>query len=197
MAIPLKGLKTEEIREFVTVRADYSRGKYLSAPRLISTLVENKLRGFIYSVFALQYGDFNNRIQRIPIRFHNIIREHTDKDKKRGFTHNRNELTYLNRQHYFDILVAYEGISHENWLNTFSKIFVGWNMTQMGSYLDLFYQLNLVSAHNKEGVLTEPNQSDVYRFMVESIRLVVMMNRSYSLFLENAKKTETPGIIRR
>ena len=193
MVIPLKGLKAEEIRKFVTTRADYSRGKYVSAARDISTLVENKLREFIYSVFALQYGDFNNRIQRIPNRFHNIIRGHIDKDKKQGFTRTRNELTYLNRQHYFDILVAYDGIGRENWTNTFSKIFAGWNMMQMGSYLDLFYQLNLVSAHNKEGVLTEPNQSDVYRFMVESIRLVVMMNRSYSLFLENAKKTETPG----
>ena len=165
----------------------------MPAVRRISTLVENKLREFIYSVFVLQYGHFNNRLQRIPIRFHDIIRKHIDKDKERGFTHSRNGLTYLNRQDYFDILVAYDGIGHDNWINTFSKIFAGWGIAQMRSYLDLFYQLNLISAHNKEGALTKKNQAEVYRFIVESIRLLEMMNRSYSLFLENAKKTERPG----
>ena len=146
MAIPVQGLKTNEIIEFAAARADYYRGKYVPAVRRISTLVENKLREFIYSVFVLQYGHFNNRLQRIPIRFHDIIRKHIDKDKERGFTHSRNELTYLNRQDYFDILVAYDGIGHDNWINTFSKIFAGWGIAQMRSYLDLFYQVNLSSS---------------------------------------------------
>jgi hypothetical protein len=193
MPIPAIGLKMEEIRDLDKARDDYRLAKYTSAARRISGLVENKLREFIYSVFILQYGDSRQRMNRIPKNFHYDLQKHIDKDKQCGFPISKNELTYLNRQHYFDILVARDGIGYENWQNSFSKILVGWDIGQMRSYLKMFYQCNLQSAHNKEEVFTAKDQSVIYQYITDSIRLLVTINKSYFTFLEKVKKAQLSG----
>jgi hypothetical protein len=193
MAIPVTGLKKEEIRKFDKARIEYCDFEYISAARTISSLVETKLREFIYSVFYLQHGEYNNRIQRIPIALHSTILEHIKKDKERGLSLSENELTYLNRQHYYGIIAAEYGIGNDNWIHTFRITFAGWSIGKVRSYLDMFYKLNLPSAHNKEEVLTKIHQSDVYQYIVDSIRLIVMINKSYFMFINSVKKTEIAG----
>lgn len=55
------------------------------------------------------------------------------------------------------------------------------------------FVLNLVSAHNKEEVLTNVNQSAVYQYIIDSIRLTVMINKSYFMFLDSVKKNAISG----
>ncbi len=198
LPIPFMGIKAEEFKEFEAARFDNSRSDHISAARRTSTLVENKLREFIYSVFVLQYGDRNHRMQRIPIDFHSDIKKHVDMDKVRGFASSKNELTYLDRAQYYEILTGrsgggYGGIGYDNWLHTFSKIFTGWDVFRMRSFLKSFYHFTLLGAHNKEEVLTTMNQSDINHYIMDSIKLFYKINQSYYLFLERVKKAEIPG----
>lgn len=197
LPIPFLGLRPEEFREFEVARFENSRGEHTSAARRTSTLVENKLREFIYSVFLLQYGDRSHRMQRIPIGFHSDIKTHADVDRARGLASNNNELTYLNRNQYYEILTGsggrYGGIGYENWLHTFSGIFTGWDIFRMRSYMKTFYQFNLLGAHNKEEALTTINQSDINLYIMDSIKLFVKINQSYSMFLERVRRSEIPG----
>jgi hypothetical protein len=194
LPIPIIGLKVEEFKDFEIARSDNIQGDYISAARRTSTLVENKLREFIYSIFLLQYGDQNHRMQRIPIKFHSDIKKHIIADRERGFASSKNELTYLNRDKYYEILTGRRGeIGYDNWLHTFSKIFAGWDAFRIQSYMKSFYHFNLLGAHNKGEVLTSINQSDINQYIMDSIKTLVKINQSYHTFLDRVKRGEISG----
>jgi hypothetical protein len=98
--IPFIGLKIDEIIELDAARISYKEGDLSSAVGRILTLVETKMREFIYSVFLLQYGERNNRQQRIPIRIWSDIVNRMNKDKEI----NKNEFKYLNRNQYSELI---------------------------------------------------------------------------------------------
>ncbi len=152
LPIPYEGLKNKEIEMLNTSRSDFANQDYPSAINKTTSMIEIKLRDFIYSVFLLQYGDRNHRLQRIPIKLHDYINKNPIKDKRYAFEFVGNELTYLNRHQYYPILLG-PGIGSDNWEHTFSHVFVGWNYVKMASYLQSFFKFNLTSAHNKVEVL--------------------------------------------
>ena len=84
LPIPFIDLTIDEIELFDAARNFYREGELYSAVEKISTLVENKLREFIYSVFSLQYGEPNNRQQRIPHKIWDTIKTSINKDNKKG-----------------------------------------------------------------------------------------------------------------
>ena len=188
--ISVTSLKLEEIEAFDIARSKFIAGNHLEAAGIISRLVENKLREFIYSVLLLQYGD--SRLQHIPIEHHETIKGHKKQDKDRGLPISKNELTYLNRQHYYSIVIGRHGVGADNWMNTFSKIFAKWDYQKMHSYLNMFYRFNLTSAHNKEEALKESGPN-IFQYLIESIDLIIMINRSYSNFIDRAMKSEIIG----
>ncbi|HSA73652.1 MAG TPA: hypothetical protein VLD84_06840 [Nitrososphaeraceae archaeon] len=192
LPIPYVGPKNKEIEVLNAARSDFANQDYPSVISKTTCMIETKLRDFIYSVFLLQYGDRNHRMQRIPIKLHEYINKNPVKDKRYAFEFVGNELTYLNRHQYYPILLG-PGIGSDNWEHTFSHVFLGWNYAMMASYMQSFFKFNLTSSHNKVEVLRRARPSDIYDFLINSITLLVMINKSYFAFLDNAKKLEISG----
>ena len=191
--LPFSNLTTKEREELDNARSECMDGEYITAAGRISTLVENKLREFIYSIFLLQYGDRHHRLQHIPRELYSYITENPKKDEQRGFAHSDNELTYLNRHRTYSIILGPKGVGSDNWRETFSQIFTGWDFSRMHSYLDLFFRYNLTSSHNKTEVFRPEHQSDISQYLRDSVNLLVKMNQSYHRYLKMAQKLETPG----
>jgi len=192
LPIPYDGLKNKEIEVLNEARSDFANQDYPSAISKTTRMIESKLRDFIYSVFVLQYGDRNHRMQRIPIKLHEYINKNPVKDKRYAFEFVGNELTYLNRHQYYPILLG-PGIGSDNWEHTFSRVFLGWDYVKMASYMQSFFKFNLTSSHNKIEVLRKARPSDIYDFIINSITFLVMINKCYFAFLDNAKKLEISG----
>ena len=194
--IPILGLKNDEIRAFNNARDLNRDGNYAKAAEEISELVEIKLREFLYSVFVLQYGDRNRRIQRIPRDLHKIIDKHEKSDRNQGFGYSKNELTNLTRENYCGIIVGqhtYNDIGTENWYRTFSKVFLGWNPVIVKTYFrNYFVKFNIRSVHFKD-VFTPTIQADINQFIIYSIELLVRINESYYNLLQNVKKISKTG----
>lgn len=195
--IPIQGLTNSEIKSFNDARELTCTGEYFKAVDEISKLVENKLREFLYGVFMLQYGERNNRIQRIPIHLHEgTINKHETSDDRQGFGYSRNELTNLNRQDYSGIITGqqqFNDIGHENWYRTFSKIFKGWDIVRTRSYFNKFIQFNIRGTHFKRDAFTPTIQSDINFFITSSLTLLVRMNESFFTLLNNTKKKQISG----
>jgi hypothetical protein len=195
LPIPFIGLKKDEIKKLDAARISYKEGDLYSAVGKISDLVEPKMREFIYSVFLLQYGDPNNRQQRIPNWIWSDIKKRTNKDKEKGAAIDKNEFTYLNRNQYSELIAGWDGIGYDNWEHSFSKIFTrspGWDLFKVRSYLKTFKDFHLEESHNRPEYFTNLHQP-VYQFIMDSINILILINQSYSLFLERVKKAEIPG----
>jgi hypothetical protein len=191
--IPVIGLKVDEIKSFDSIRMDYSQGKYTEAAYKLSNLMENKLRDFIYTVFVLQYNDRSTRLQHIPFGYHQYIKENSLKDKQHGFAECKNEMAYLNRHQYRYVLLGPSQPGNSNWHHVFSKIFVGWDFIRMERFLENFFNINLVASHNKKEVLTAIHQSDIHQYILDSIQLLILINKSYYLFFQQIQKNRIPG----
>lgn len=195
LPITFIGLTNEEIKEFDAARVSYIEGDLYRAVGKISDLVERKMREFIYSVFLLQYGDPNNRQQRIPIKIWYDIKKRRDIDKEKGRAINKNEFSYLNRNQYSELIAGWDGIGYDNWEHSFSKIFTrspGWDVFKIRTYLKTFTDFHLGESHNRPDYFTNLHQP-VYQFLMESMNILILINQSYSLFLERVKKAEIPG----
>ena len=190
--IPITGLKHEEIRTFHNIRSYFINGCYLKTTQEISTLLENKLRNFIYSVFLLQFDDRKNRMSYIPYGYHKYINENSDKDKQRGWTESKNELTYLNRHQYRGILFGPKQPGGSNWNHIFSKIFIGWDFTKMNSYFLNFFDFNIIASHNKE-ILESGDRSELLQHITDSIKFIININKSYEKFFQNLQKKNISG----
>ena len=135
----------------------------------------DKLRNFIYSVFLLQFDDRKNRMKYIPYSHHKYIDENSTKDKQRGWTESKNELTYLNRHQYRGILFGPKQPGGSNWNYIFSKIFVGWDFRKMNSYFVRFYEFNIIASHNKN-ILETVDRSDILQYITDSIKFIININ---------------------
>lgn len=191
--LPSKGLTNNELNILDEAREHIIKNDLYKAAEEVSNLIEDKLREFLYSVFSLQYGGREQRIRRVPdwARLNIIRRE--EENKKQGFGVSKNEFTNLSRKEYCGIFVRdhyYRDIGEENWDRTFSKLFRGWNMVDIRSFLKEFEKYNLRGTHRVKDAFTAVIQGDLIQFIRGSIKFIVSINESYFLFLENAKKEQ-------
>jgi hypothetical protein len=119
----------------------------------------------------------------------------TNKDKGQDTPLNKNEFTLLNRNQYYDLIVGREDIALDNWEHSFSKIFIhsGWDISRIRSYLKIFQDFHLKASHNRTDVFENFDQSNIYQFIIDSAKIIIIINRSYFIFLERVKKAEIPG----
>jgi hypothetical protein len=185
--IPVINLKNDEIELLHTCRGLWRENKYPELAERLVKAVERRLRAFLYDIFTILYGDYQNRVKWLDKDSKKYIEGNVQKDVSAGFSRSRNEFQQLNRRQYRNIMTGVHGSpeGHRNWNCIFSKVFNRWSEKDLDDYLDLFAELNTKVAHDKDDSIGIPEQDYVYDFMQKSTRFLMNINQAYLKLLDS------------
>jgi len=183
--IPVSDLKNVEIELLHTCRGLWRDNKYPELAERLTEAVEKRLRTFLYDVFTILYGNYQNRIKWLDSDSRKYIESNAQKDVSAGFSRSRNEFTQLNRGQYKSIMtgIGERAEGRRNWNCIFSSVFTMWGEKELNDYLDLFAELNIRVGHGKEDSIGIAEQDYVYDFMQKSTRFLMNINQTYSKLL--------------
>ena len=179
--IPVIDLKNNEIELLHTCRGLWRDNKYPELAERLTEAVEKRLRTFLYDMFTIFYGDYQNRIKWLDSDSKKYIESNAQKDVSTGFSRSRNEFQQLNRGQYKNIMTGIGGKSEgrRNWNCIFSSVFTMWSEKDLNDYLDLFAELNIRVGHGKDDSIGIAEQDYVYDFMQKSTRFLMNINQAY------------------
>lgn len=185
--IPIINLKNEEIKLLHECRVLWMKNKFWEMLDLLVTNVERKLRTFLYDLFTIFFGNFEQRIRILDSETRNYIIKNKQKDITSGFSVSQNEFQQLNRGQYKNILTGEKGISEgkRNWNHIFSKVFKNWSEKDLYAYLDIFADFNKKISHLKEESISNSEQDLVYAFMQKTTRFFININKCYLDLIRN------------
>lgn len=104
--IPPSNLTNSEIRELNEIRDLVATGQYYPAAEKTSKLNEHKMRGFLFNVYRLLYGeDRNSRLARVDKNTRTYILQNVSKDAEKDFAVAKNEFENANRTDYKHFMV--------------------------------------------------------------------------------------------
>jgi hypothetical protein len=186
LPIPLNGLKNEEIKTLNDIRDEFISLQYFEVASKLSKLIETKLRSFLYNVFALLYGDRDNRLRMLDNNSKSYIIKNISSGNSSGFSEPANEFQHLNRANYKDVMTGIKGSvsGRARWLHIFSTVFYPWSERDLYDYLDLFAEINTKVSHNSDDSIRVEQQGLIYSFLVKSIQLMIKINGMYPKLLK-------------
>ena len=183
--IPLVGLKNDEIRLLHECRDLWRESRYDEVAGRLTRVIERKLRTFLYNIFTILYGDFENRMKFLDSDSRKYIVKNIQQETSKGFSVSPNEFQQLNRGQYRNLMTGMQGSpeGRRNWNCIFSSIFKG-SEQELDSYLATFADFNTKVAHMKEDSIGTPEQDYVYNFMQRSMRFMMDINNAYLRLLK-------------
>jgi hypothetical protein len=184
--IPLVDLKNDEIKLLHDCRDLWGESDYAELASKLTKTIEKKLRVFLYDIFTLLYGDFDNRIKFLDSDSRKYINKNIQENTSKGFSVPRNEFQQLNRGQYKNLITGVHGISEgrRNWNYIFSHVFK-WTEQELDSYLDMFAEINIKVSHiNIEDSIRASEQDYVYNFIQKSMRFMMDINNAYLKLLK-------------
>ncbi|MGA2308403.1 MAG: ATP-binding protein [Candidatus Bathyarchaeia archaeon] len=183
--IPLVGLKNDEIRLLHECRDLWRENRYDEVAGRLTRVTERKLRTFLYNVFTILYGSFENRMRFLDADSRKYIAKNIEQETSKGFSVSRNEFQQLNRGQYRNLMTGMHGSpeGRHNWNCLFTSIFKG-SEQELDSYLATFADFNIRVAHMKEDSIGAPEQDYVYSFLQKSMRFMMDMNNAYLRLLK-------------
>jgi hypothetical protein len=184
--IPLVGLKNEEIRLLHECRDLWRENRYDEVAGRLTRVIERKIRTFLYDIFTILYGNFENRMRFLDSDSRKYIAKNIEQETSKGFSVSRNEFQQLNRGQYRNLMTGMHGTpeGRRNWNCMFMSTFKG-SEQELDSYLGAFADFNMKVSHMKEDSIGAPEQDYVYSFMQKSIRFMIDMNNAYLRLLKS------------
>lgn len=192
--IPINGLKNDEISLFHECRDLWTENKYDEIAVKLTRAIERKLRAFLFNIFTLLYGEFEQRMKFLDKETRGYIFKNIEQETAKGFSFSANEFQQLNRGQYRNIMTGVHGIpeGRRNWNCVFSSVFK-WTEKDLDSFLDMFAEFNIKVSHIKEDTMGPEEQDYVYSFVQKSLRFVIDVNNAYLKLLSPvAFKFSTP-----
>ena len=179
--IPLMDLKNDEIKLLHECRDLWRENQYKELAGKLTRHIERKLRGFLFNIYAVLYGDFNHRIKWLDRDSKKYILANIRKERSKGFSVSRNEFQQLNRAQYRNLMTGVNGspVGRRNWNHIFSTVFAQWSEKDLDSYLDMFAEINIKVSHLKDDSIGPSEQDYVYNFMQKSMRFMMNINQAY------------------
>jgi hypothetical protein len=178
--IPYPKLKKDEIEILNKIRKDYhlsTDGKsYFDIVKDANNLVENKFKACFYNQLGLIYGDIKNRLNMLEGLKEYII--------KKGVEYSNpffNEFENLNRGEYKKLILENTKLKRQY----FPFLFKDWDNNELDSFLDVFCDTNIIISHLKTQRVTSEDQAYIYRFLLNSIGTIHMLNGLYIKLLED------------
>lgn len=174
-------LTNAEIREFNDIRDLLASQEYFQAGDRTATLVERKLRLFMFNIFRLLYGEKReSRLRCVDDKTRTYILENISKDADKGFAVPKNEFEQLNRNHYKGIILPSGGsIASQNWSEVFSHVFSPLTVLDVEDFLNKFADISIRIGHMKEGSIRAQQQERIFDFARRSQEIVQTLNRAY------------------
>ncbi len=180
-------LTKEDCKVIYEAREHWYHKEYFEASTVVAEHLEKQLRETVFNIFVLQYGPFEKRIKRLD---EDAIRkrlfENISKDEKKGLSRAVNELQYLDRKDYKNLMTKSTKTGHQNWEEIFKYVFYPWSEDDMERFLNTFADLNTATSHLKEDVISAAQQNKLFQFIVGSMSFFQMMNRSYRILIDSA-----------
>jgi len=187
MLVPFSGLSNEEIIRFREIREKWSSNQFFEVARLTTTVVEKKLKFFLFHVFELLYGDRENRLKHLDSTTRDYIVQNIKKDQARGFGISKNEFEQVNRGNYKNFIIGSYGspIGKQNWDLIFKSALSPLSETEMKQFLDVFAELDIATTHFKESAINAEQQSGIYSYVLKTIDATRRINGAYLKIIES------------
>jgi len=101
----------------------FASGEYYQAAERTSKLNEHKLKGFLFNIYRLLYGeDRSSRLARVDKNTRQYILDNVSKDAAKDFSIAKNEFENANRTDYKHFMIpGGEPIGSENWSEVFRR----------------------------------------------------------------------------
>jgi hypothetical protein len=178
-------LSNDEIKEFHKIRGLYGRYEYFEAAKLLTLLVQSKLRLFLFNVFTLLYGDHEARLRRVDATTKTYILDNVRKDQERDVHPTENEFEQVNRGNYKNFMIgSYRSeIGQRNWAEVFSQVFTSMTENEFRDFLSTFAEVDLATGHDKRSSFGPDQQMRVLGYILRSFNVVKKMNQAYIALL--------------
>jgi hypothetical protein len=179
--IALINLKNDDIKLLHECRDSWIENKYEELADKLARHVERKLRTFLFDIFTVLYGDFDQRMKWVDKDSKKYILKNINKEQSGGFSISRNEFQQLNRAQYKNLMTGEHGSpeGRRSWNCIFSNVFRQWSEKDLDFYLDTFADINVKVSHMKADSMGVPEQDYVYSFMLRSMRFMMDINQAY------------------
>jgi hypothetical protein len=179
--IPLTNMKNDEIHLLHDCRNYWMENKYEELADKLARHIERKLRTFLFDIFTILYGEFDERLKWVDKDSRTYILKNINRDKSGGLSVSKNEFQQLNRAQYKNLMTGEHGNpeGRRNWNCIFKNVFRQWTEKELDSYLDTFANINVKVSHMKADSLDVSEQESVYRFMLGSMRFTMDINQAY------------------
>ena len=179
--IPLSHLKNNEIELLHDCRGLWRENQYKKLAGKLTRYIERKLRTFLFNVFTVLYGDFDERIKWVDKDSRKYILKNIESERSKGFSISPNEFQQLNRAQYRNLMTGVHGRpeGRRNWNSIFSAVFAHWSEKDLDSYLEKFAEINTKLSHLKDDSIGVSEQDYVYDFMQKSTRFIMNINQAY------------------
>ena len=182
--IPIIYLRNKEIELFHKCRIFWVESRYEELSEKLASYVERNLRTFLFNIFTLYYGSFEERMKWIDPDSRRYIEKNWKNEQSKGWHSSQNEFVQLNRAQYKNLMTGDHGsaIGRRNWQQIFSKVFRQWTEKDLSAYLDMFAEINIKASHNKDSMEIS-DQDFIYTFILRSMRFLIDINQAYTRLL--------------
>lgn len=179
--VSLVNLKNDEIKLLHQCRDSWRENKYEDLADKLAKYIERKLRTFLFNIFTILYGDFEQRIKWLDTDSRKYILKNIKEEQSKGFQISRNEFQQLNRGQYKNLMTGEHGNpeGRRNWNCIFSAVFRHWSEKDLDAYLNAFAEINVKVSHMKGDSMGTSEQDYVYDFMQKSMRFMMDINQTY------------------
>jgi hypothetical protein len=180
--IPLSNLKNEEIKLLHECRHLWNNHRFKEMTDILVNAVDRKLKIFLFNMFTILYGDYENRIKLLDRESRDNICEKVQGEGGLSFSLTRNEFQRLNRFNFKNIMTGIDGSieGRRNWKCIFSSVFVTWSERTLHDYLITISSINANLTHSLDDSSTIEEKNYVCNFMKQSTTFIRSINRMYS-----------------
>lgn len=158
-----------------SVREMFYRMEMKKSARILTDLVEEKMRNFIYLILLLKFGDKWKR------RLSKTVNEYIFKQKSRSKTKinpkidSQNDLYYCTRSHYEHIITEVKG----NWEIIFERCFEPESKEWVKETLGLISEIGNKDKHNSPESFFKKNSDKLLECIHRSKRLIELIDVAY------------------
>lgn len=172
--IPYVKLKRGEIEDLNNLRKQYklaTDGKsFFEIVQTLNIILEKKIRETLFNHFNIIYGSIKNRLEQLGNLKEYLIRKGVQFDN-----YSFNEFENLNRGEYKQLILLNSSLRKQY----FRYLFKDWDSNQIETFLDIFCDTNIIISHLKTQQINSEDQAFVYRFILNSVELLNMINDMY------------------
>jgi hypothetical protein len=194
--VPFTDLTNKEIEDLHKVRDLWVDKRFFPLVDLLTKGVEQKLRGFLFNLYRLRFGEaVEGRIAHLDSGTRAYILKNLAGREARNVPVGQNEFEQVNRGNYKNFLVGVFGdaIGKRNWETMFKHVFAPMSETEVRDFLSSFAEFNIDTSHQKEGSLNAEQQSRIYAYILQVIRVSQSLNKAYLALLTRYMHAEPTG----